>query len=138
MINDDAVAFFEAFQAFALFHDLSAGFVTCYHSGDIPLRSFSGMLPVNAADIASADGCCLCFDQYLTVTRLRNLEIFYLHRGISRKDRTLHQHFNRHTSIPLFLYFSQFTSSFDTFSIAFSPKITRWKPVLFVSEMSCF
>ena len=29
-------------------------------------------------------------------------------------------------------------ATFDTFSIAFSPKITRWKPVLFVSEMSCF
>ena len=74
MINDDAVAFFEAFQAFALFHDLSAGFVTCYHSGDIPLRSFSGVLPVNAADIASADGRCLCLDQHLTVSRLRNPE----------------------------------------------------------------
>ena len=97
MINDDAVAFFEAFQAFALFHNLPAGLMTCHHTRNVALGSFSGVLPVNAADIASADGRCLCLDQHLTVSRLRNLEIFYLHRGISRKDRTLHQHFYCHT-----------------------------------------
>lgn len=71
MVDDHSVSFLKPPQSLPLFHDLSAGFMSCNGTGNISLRSFPHMLPVNTADIASADGRSLkaLFSQDLLLGR---------------------------------------------------------------------
>ena len=93
MVNNDPVPFFETSQALALFHNHTAGFMACHHTGDIAFRPFSHMFPVNTADIAAADGGRLRLNQHLSVSGLGDLHIFHFHRAVAGQRRPSHSHF---------------------------------------------
>ena len=94
MVNDNPIAFLKPFQPFPFFHNDTARLMACNHTGDIALRPFPYMLPVDAADIAAADRGRLCLNHYLPVTGLWNLKVLHLQLCCSPgRIAPLHHHF---------------------------------------------
>ena len=89
MINDDAIAFLESFQARSLLDNLPARFMPC-DLVLIALWALAHMLAVDRPNIATADGRRFCLDQDLTVPGLGNLKLFELNRTVSRENRSHH------------------------------------------------
>ena len=85
MVDDHAVALFKAPQSLALLHDDAAGFMAGNGSVNIALRAFSGMFPVDAADIAAADRGGHRLDEYLAVPWLRDIKLLKFHCAVARE-----------------------------------------------------
>ena len=77
--------------------------MACNHAGDIALRAFSRVFPVDAPDIAAADGGSLRLNEDLSVTWGGYFEIMQFYGAVARQDGTFHQHFYSHV-FPRFPY----------------------------------
>ncbi len=90
MIDDDAVAGLEFLEAGAFLYDDAAGLVAGDHTGNVAFGTFAGVLPVDGADIGTADRTGLCLHKHLSEAGGRNLEFFHLDGAVSGKRGAQH------------------------------------------------
>ena len=93
VIDDDAIARFEAAAARSRGDDLAAGLVPGDHSL-VAFGAFAQMLVINAANIGAADRRCLYAQQNLPMARLGHRHSAHLNGRVARQERCGHRGFH--------------------------------------------